>query len=140
MIDDPLIGRQLANFRVERVLGRGGMAQVYYGWDVRLERPVALKVIDTRFRGEPVYADRFIREARAVSTWRHEHIVQIYYASEEDGLYYYVMEHIPGRDLSAILADYAADQELMPHDEVLRIGRAVASALDYAHERGIVHR
>lgn len=140
MIDDPLIGRQLANFRVERVLGRGGMAQVYYGWDVRLERPVALKVIDTRYRAEPLYADRFLREARAVSTWRHENIVQVYYAGEEEGLYYYVMEHLPGRDLSAILAEYAAEQTYMPHEEVLRIGRAIADALDYAHERGVVHR
>ena len=54
--DDPLIGRQLANFRIERVIGRGGMAQVYYGRDVKLQRPVAIKVIDVRYRGNPAYA------------------------------------------------------------------------------------
>ena len=54
MIDnDPLIGRQLANFLIERVLGRGGMAQVYYGHDVKLQRPVAIKVIDARYRNKP---------------------------------------------------------------------------------------
>ena len=78
MIEDPLIGKQLGNFRVVRLLGRGGMAQVYYGVDVNLERPVAIKVIDARYRTSPAYAARFIREARAVATWRHEHIVQIY--------------------------------------------------------------
>jgi len=86
MTDDPLIGRQLANFRLERVLGRGGMAQVYYGLDVKLQRPVAVKVIDARFRDNPAYARRFVREAQAVATWRHENIAQIYYADEEGGL------------------------------------------------------
>ena len=53
MSDDPLIGRQLANFKIERVIGRGGMAIVYYGQDVKLERPVAIKVIDTQHRENP---------------------------------------------------------------------------------------
>jgi serine/threonine protein kinase len=137
---DPLLGRQLANFRIQRVVGRGGMAQVYYGWDVKLERPVALKVIDARYRDDPTYARRFVQEARSVATWRHDNIIQIYYADDQDGLYYYVMEFIDGRDLSQLLAAYSADGELMPYDDVLRIGRAVASALDYAHARGVVHR
>ena len=137
---DPLIGRQLANFRIERVIGRGGMAQVYYGWDVKLERPVALKVIDARYRDDPSYAKRFVQEAQSVAAWRHENIVQVYYADDQDGLYYFVMEYIDGRDLAQLLATYAADGELMPNGDVLRIGRAVASALDYAHRRGVIHR
>lgn len=52
-MNDPLIGHQLANFRVERILGRGGMAQVYFGQDIKLQRPVAIKVIDARYRGKP---------------------------------------------------------------------------------------
>ncbi len=139
-MDDPLIGSQLANFRVERLIGRGGMAQVYYGWDVKLERPVAIKVIDARYRDNPIYAERFVREARAVATWHHENIIQIYYADDEDGLYYFVMECIEGLDLGEMLSQYIAEGELMPHDEVLRVGRAIASALDYAHEKGVVHR
>lgn len=66
-VDDPLIGRQLANFRIERPIGRGGMAQVYYGWDVKLQRPVAIKVIDARFRDNPTYAERFVREAQTIA-------------------------------------------------------------------------
>ena len=91
MSDDPLIGRQLANFKIERVIGRGGMAIVYYGQDVKLERPVAIKVVDAQHRENPAYAERFIREAKTVAAWRHEHIIQIYYADDEDGLYYFAM-------------------------------------------------
>lgn len=138
--DDPLIGRQLANFRIERVLGRGGMGVVYYGWDVKLQRPVAIKVIDARYRGRPHYAQRFLQEARAVATWRHAHITQVYYADDQDGLYYYVMEYVDGLDLSDLLDQYRADGETMPYEDVMRIGYAVASALDYAHRKGVIHR
>lgn len=140
MIDDPLIGRQLANFRIERVIGRGGMAVVYYGQDVKLRRPVAIKVIDARYRDNPTYAERFVREAQAVALWRHENIIHIHYASDEDGLYYFVMEYIDGADLGKFITQYAARREHVPYKEVIRMGRAMASALDYAHQRGVVHR
>ena len=140
MTNDPLIGLQLANFRLDRVLGRGGMAQVYYGWDVKLERPVAVKVIDSRFRDNPAYAKRFVREAQTVAAWRHENIAHIYYADEQDGLYFFAMEYIDGLDLGRVLTSYAARGELMPRADVLRIGRAVADALDYAHAKKVIHR
>lgn len=136
MTDDPLIGRRLANFQVEKPLGRGGMAQVYYGYDVKLRRPVAIKVIDARYRDKPAYAERFVREAQAIATWRHENIIQIYYADDEEGFYYFAMEYIDGSDLGKILAEYKSQNQFLPHDEVLRIGRAIASALDYAIKKG----
>lgn len=137
---NPLIGKQLASFRIEHLLGQGGMAEVYFGRDLNLQRPVAIKVMSARFRDDPAYAERFISEARAVAAWRHEHIVQVYYAGEQDGLYYFVMEYIDGLDLATLLKQYAAARELIPHADVIRIGRAVASALDYAHARGVIHR
>lgn len=140
MTEDFLIGRQLANYRVERLLGRGGMAEVYYGWDIKLERPVAIKVIDARFRDSPSYAQRFVHEAQAIAGWRHENIVQIYYADDENGLYYFAMEYIDGMDLRALMNEYAAQGKLIPQREALRIGRAIARALDYAHQRGVIHR
>ena len=140
MTNDPLIGLQLANFRLERVLGRGGMAQVYYSWDVKLERPVAVKVIDSRFRDNPAYAKRFVREAQTVAAWRNENIAQVYYADEQDGLYFFAMEYIDGLDLGRVLTSYAARGELIQRADVLRIGRAVAGALDYAHARKVIHR
>jgi serine/threonine protein kinase len=139
-LPDPLLGRQLANFRIERLLGRGGMASVYYGWDVKLERPVAIKVIDARYQADPEYARRFVNEARTVATWRHENILQIHYADDQDGLYYFVMEYIRGLDLGQLLRQYLEAGELMPQADVLRMGQAVASALDYAHARGVIHR
>lgn len=138
--DDPLIGRKLSTFLVKRVLGRGGMAQVYYGEDVKLQRPVAIKVIDVRFRNKPAYAQRFVKEARAVATWRHENIIQIYYADDQDGFYYYVMEYIDGKDLAGLMSSYTIEGKFMPDEEILRIGRAIASALDYAHSKGVIHR
>ncbi len=140
MTDNPLIGRQLANFRIERAIGRGGMAEVYYGQDVKLERPVAIKIIDVRYRGQPAYAKRFVREAKTVATWRHENIIQVYFADHEGDLYYFVMEYIGGPDLGELMSQHVDRGELMPHTEVLRIGRAVANALDYAHQQGVIHR
>jgi serine/threonine protein kinase len=116
------------------------MAQVYQGWDTRLERVVAIKVIDARFRKRPNYAARFLREARAVATWRHPHVVQVYYADEEAGLLYFVMEYIDGQDLGQILSQHTETETLMRQDDVLDLGRAIASALDYAHGKGIIHR
>jgi serine/threonine protein kinase len=140
MHNDPLIGQRLGNFRIDRLLGRGGMGQVYAGYDLNLERPVALKVIDTRHRENASYGQRFLREARAIATCRHEHIVQIYAAGDQDGLHFFAMEYIEGEDLGVILRRAATRGELLAQAEVLRIGRALAGALDYAHAKGIIHR
>lgn len=137
---EPLIGRRFANFQLQRLLGRGGMAEVYYGWDVKLERPVAVKVIDARHNPDPEYAQRFVSEARAMAAWHHPNIIPIYYADDEDGYYYYVMEYIQGTDLERLLERYAELHELVPQADVIRIGRAAADALDYAHRHGVIHR
>ncbi|MCP4361631.1 MAG: protein kinase [Chloroflexi bacterium] len=139
-MNDPLIGQHLGNYRIDSVVGRGGMATVYYGWDASLHRPVAVKVIDARYRDNPAYAKRFLQEARAVATWRHDNILQVFYAGQADDLYYFAMEYVDGPDLSQVMKQYADEGELMPHEDVLKIGRAVASALDYAHNQEIIHR
>ncbi len=135
-----LVGRRLANFHILKLLGRGGMAEVYYGWDVKLDRPVAIKVIDTRSRNDPLYAQRFVHEARAIAAWHHPNIIPIYYADDEAGYIYYVMEYIQGMDLEQILNEYSDRNELIPHADVIRIGRAAADAIDYAHRHGVIHR
>jgi serine/threonine protein kinase len=137
---DPLVGKQLANYRLDREIGRGGMAVVYAGWDLKLDRPVAIKVINAHYQDAPGYAQRFVQEARAVARWRHENIIHIYYADDQAGLYYFVMEYIEGVDLRHRLAEYAAAHQLIPPQEVIRLGRAIASALDFAHSKGVVHR
>ncbi|PIE79820.1 MAG: hypothetical protein CSA11_10595 [Chloroflexi bacterium] len=138
MTNDPLIGKQFSNFKLERPLGRGGMASIYYGTDIVLDRPVAVKVIDSRHRHKPEYVQRLVQEARAVAKWRQENIVQVYYAGSEEDTFYFVMEYIDGVNLRQRFAQIAPD--LLPPDEVIRIGRAIASALDYAHARGAIHR
>jgi serine/threonine protein kinase len=137
---DSLIGRKLANYRIERFLGQGGMASVYYGIDLQLQRPAAIKVIDDRHSGDPAYSDRFVREARAMASWRHPNIPQVYQAGLEDGYSFYAMEYIQGLDLEKFLQRIAQKGELLPFEDVIMIGRAIASALDYAHEKGAVHR
>ncbi len=137
---DPLIGQQFSNYRIERMLGQGGMATVYFGQDVKLNRPVAIKFIDRRYKNNPVYASRFVNEARMMAKWRHENIIQIYYADDTQGSSYYAMEYVDGQDLSKVMALYLEEGELMPIEDVLRIGKAIASALDYAHRQGIIHR
>ena len=137
---DPLIGTTLANYRLERLLGRGGMASVYYGFDFQLQRPGAVKVIDERHSGETSYSARFVREARAMASWRHPNIPQIYQAGVENGIYFYVMEYIHGMDLEELLRQSVQKGELLPFEDVLRYGKAVAEALDYAHQNGAIHR
>jgi len=135
-----IIGRKLGNYQVKRLLGHGGMAEVYYGWDVKLHRHVAIKVIEVQNRSKKSEASRFIQEARVMANWRHENIIPIYYAGDEENIYYYVMEYIDGYDLASIMSVYADKGELMPAIDVLRIGDAIASALDYAHKQGVIHR
>jgi len=137
---DPLIGQQLANYHIEKLIGRGGMAKVYLGWDVRLHRSVAVKVIDDRFQGDQNYAERFLREARIMATWQHMNIPLVYNVGENDGLLYFAMEYIRGQTLSQLLRQRQSAGELLPQGEVLRIVWAVAKALDYAHQKGVIHR
>jgi len=137
---DPIIGMQLANFKVERLLGQGGMATVYYGEDIKLHRPVAIKLLDKRFKNHPAYAGRFVNEARMMAKWHHENIIQIYYADDAQGFPYYVMEFVDGQDLSEVMDLYHEESKLMPIADVLRVGKATAAALDYAHHHGVVHR
>lgn len=137
---DSLVGRNLAHYRIDRFVGRGGMASVYLATDTKLDRVVAIKVIDSRFQENASYAKRFVQEAKSIAKWRHEHIVEIYDAGEDDGIYYYIMEYIKGADLRQVLQNHREENRLMPHKNVIQIGRAFAEALDYIHSKGIIHR
>ena len=137
---DSLLGREIDGYLVETLLGEGGMARVYRGRDIRLNRYVAVKVIQPDARADAAYMARFEKEARAVAQLDHPNIVKIYRFGDVDGLYYMAMQYIEGADLGWILDDYAADNEFIPHDEVLRIITEICQALDYAHGQGIIHR
>ncbi len=140
---DTIVGKTLAGiYRIDRLIGRGGMARVYLGHDTRLNRQVAVKLLDMdKSSDDETYAQRFVREAQAVASLRHENIVHIYYAGQEDEhTYYYVMEYIDGLALNKVIHDYVNDDELMPHTDVMSVGRSIAAALDYAHSKGVIHR
>ena len=137
---DPLIGHRFANYQIVRLIGRGGMASVYFGFDLQLQRPAAIKVIDDRYTGDDVYTARFVHEARAMASWQHPNIPQFYQGGVENGIYFYAMEYIHGIDLEEDLRRYAQKGEGLPFNDILRIGEAIAAALDYAHQKGAIHR
>lgn len=140
MTEDNLLGTQLDEYRLEALLGHGGMARVYRGLDVRLRRYVAIKVIDTPVHDEPDYRMRFEREAQAIAQLEHPHIVRLYRYGEASGRLYMAMQFIEGSDLGSVLASYRGDGEFIEPDEARRIIREICLALDYAHGRGIIHR
>ncbi|MEU6533391.1 serine/threonine-protein kinase [Streptomyces sp. NPDC046928] len=131
-----LIGRQVAGYRIEREIGRGGMAVVYRARDLRLERTVALKLLAPELARNDTFRRRFTHESRAAAAIDHPHIVPVFEAGETDGVLYIAMRYVAGSDLRHLLDR----QGPLPPPTALRIAAQVASALDAAHENGLVHR
>ncbi len=135
-----LTGKQLGNYRVLAGLGQGGMAKVYKGYQPLLDRYVAIKVLAAHFASDEEFRARFQREAAAIARLRHPNIVQVHDFGVEGQVYYMVMEYIAGDTLkSRMRAARYAGERLSP-EEIVDLLRGLASALDYAHERSIIHR
>lgn len=122
-------------YEVEGEIGRGGMATIYLARDLKHGRPVALKVLHSEFAAS-LGAARFLREIQIASRLTHPHILPVHDSGDADGLLYFVMPYVDGEALRARLC---RDHRL-PTIDVIRIAREVASALDYAHRHGVVHR
>ncbi|GHH14435.1 serine/threonine-protein kinase [Streptomyces lanatus] len=131
-----LIGRQVADYRIESEIGRGGMAVVYRARDLRLDRTVALKLLAPELARNDTFRRRFTHESRTAAAIDHPHIVPVFEAGETDGVLYIAMRYVAGRDLRSLLDR----QGPLPPGTALRIAAQVASALDAAHEHGLVHR
>ncbi|MDX6727384.1 MAG: hypothetical protein QOK49_2189 [Baekduia sp.] len=129
-------GSEFAGCRIEGVLGRGGMGVIYRATELRLGRPVALKLIATEQAADPDVRERFEREARMTASIEHPNVVPVYAAGEEDGHLYLVMRYVPGTDLHALLR---RDGRLAPQRAAALVAQ-VAGALDAAHAAGLVHR
>lgn len=135
-----LTGKTLGKYRLVEQLGQGGMAQVYKAYQPELDRYVALKILHPHLTGDEDFAARFQREARAIASLHHPHIVQVYDSDTAEGLAFLVMEYLEGTTLKARLRDLDCRQELMPLGEVADLFDALTSALDHAHQQGMVHR
>jgi serine/threonine-protein kinase len=127
---------ELAGYRIEDLLGRGGMGIVYLAEDLRLRRRVALKVLSPALAAQPGFRERFVRESQIAAGIEHPTIVPIYEAGEADGLLYIAMRYVRGTDLRRLLSDVGA----LEPDRSVWIVRQVAEALDAAHAEGLVHR
>lgn len=129
-------GQVLAGrYRIGRLLGDGGMAEVYDGFDERLARPVAVKVLRASVAADDASRRRFEREARSAAGLTDPHVVRVFDSGEDHGIAFMVMERLPG----VTLADEVADGPL-PSAQVESIAADVLSALDAAHAIGLVHR
>ena len=135
-----LTGKTLGSYRVLEPLGRGGMAEVYKGYHLLLDRYVALKVLHSHFSADAQFAERFQREAATVAKLRHPHIVQVYDFGIHDGVSFMAMEFVAGATLKERLMALRASNQPMPIAEAVAITCEVASALDHAHTHGLVHR
>jgi serine/threonine-protein kinase len=129
-------GEQIAGYRLERLLGRGGMGEVYLATHESLGRKVALKLLPVELGSKEHFRQRFLAESRQAASLDHPHIVPIYEAGEAAGRLFIAMRYVEGSDLGSLIE---RDGPLDP-GRALGLLRGIADALDAAHDRGLVHR
>ena len=132
-----LTGKTLsARYLIQDVVARGGMSTVYLAKDLRLDRVVAIKVIHPHLAADPVFRDKFFREARMLAKVNHANLVNIYDQGDDSGNAYIVLEYVQGITLRDALRDSGA----LTTEQIVQVSKAVLSALSQAHSNGIVHR
>ena len=140
MQKDDLIGTMLGNYRVLAPVGQGGMARVYRAHQENLDREVAIKVLPPWFAADRSFVERFNLEARLVARLSHPNIVTVHDADEQNGNLYIVMQLVDGGTLKNRTDHLRSQRRVMDVTEATRIYSQLASALNYAHEAGIIHR
>nr|MBA3327227.1 serine/threonine protein kinase [Solirubrobacterales bacterium] len=129
-------GDVFVNHRIEGLAGRGGMGVVYRATQLGLDRIVALKVIAPALAGEADFRARFVAESKAAASIEHPNVIPVYYAGEREGVLFIVMRYVDGPDLRALVRATGP----LETGRAAHIVAQVGSALDAAHERGLVHR
>ncbi len=135
-MSDALIEKDFAGYRIDSRVGRGGMGVVYRATDLSLDRAVALKVLTEDLAQDPAFRRRFTEESKLAASLDHPNVIPIHAAGEHDGVLYIAMRLVVGDDLRTVLR---ANGQLAP-ERTVRLIVQVASALDAAHARGLVHR
>ncbi len=131
-----LTGRYLGKYAIQTEIGRGGMGIVYKGFDTVLQRPVAVKVLPPALAVDQDFVRRFQREAILAARLHHPNIVIVHDVGEQEGIHYIVMDFLSGQTLDA----WMQQQGPMPPVQANPVVQQIASALDYAHDQGIIHR
>jgi serine/threonine-protein kinase len=135
----PLVsGATAAGFKIVRLLGCGAIGEVYLAEHPRLPRPHALKILPADISADPEYRERFNRESDLAAALWHPHIVGLHDRGEFDGRLWLSLDYVDGPNAAQLLSDTYPDG--MPPDEVVEIVTAIADALDYAHDHGLLHR
>lgn len=135
------IGRTLSGrYKIEALLGQGGMSAVYKAFDPNLKRVVAIKLIHAHLSIDSTFTLRFENEASAVASLRHPNIVQVYDFNNDSGVYYMILEFIPGETLYDRLKRLSGEGRMLSVEEALKFAINIAEAMAYAHQRGMVHR
>ena len=129
-------GSVIGGYRIDELIGRGGMGLVYRATNVALNRIYALKVLAPGLAEDEQFRQRFKREMRIAASLHHPNIVGIHYAGEQDGMLFFVMDYVTGTDLREILLKHGA----LEPNRAVDLLEQLASALDAAHRRGLVHR
>jgi YVTN family beta-propeller protein len=133
---DPRVGTRLAGYRIQALLGRGGMGVVYLAEQLGPHRQVALKLLLDPVAASEAFRERFLRESELAAAIDHPNVLPVYDAGDTDGVLWIAMRHVDGIDLAALLAS----QGPLAPEQALAIVGQVAGALDAAHARGLVHR
>jgi serine/threonine protein kinase len=129
-------GARIANYQIEQLIGRGGMAVVYRATDVRLDRVVALKILNPELASNDAFRQRFIRESRAGAAVDHPHVIPVFEAGDADGVLFIAMRYVAGQDVRGLIERDGS----LSTARTVEIVAQVASALDAAHASGLVHR
>src|SRR5512134_2490562 len=133
------IGRTLSGrYRIDAMLGQGGMSAVYKATDPNLKRVVAVKLIHPHLSIDPSFVQRFESEAAAVASLRHQNIVQVYDFNNDGGVYYMVLEFIPGETLQDRMKRLSESGRQLSLEDALKFTQNISDAVGYAHERGMV--
>lgn len=135
-----IIGKVIDGYRVERLLGQGGMAAVYEVVDLKLQRQVAMKVMHEHLAAQRSFRELFVREAQNAARLDHPNIVKVFGFNISGDYLYMLMEMITGGNLRAYVKRLAAEGQFIDYPEAAEILRQIAAAVDYAHSRGMVHR